>query len=175
MSVKKPQTYTNGSDRYIKFAEDYLDKELAETQKTILRSLANNQRNLIVSGNGPGKTFSMAIGVLAFLYSNPDSTVMGTSGSYTQFVDTLWRPLDNMHSTLTEEQGLPGRILGGNRPRLEIDDEWYAKVISPREPGELEGDTGRLSLSLSRRVISHTSQRNTLTLLTRLSQTLMTD
>lgn len=136
-----PDRYKTGSDRYIRFGNDYLDVKYAEVQKKILRAVADNQRLLIISGNGPGKTFSMATCVLGFLYSNPDSTVMGTSGSYSQFVDTMWRPLENMHDRL-EEQGLPGRTLGGRSPQLEIDDEWYAKVISPRDPGELEGRHG---------------------------------
>lgn len=143
MSVQKfdPERYKTGSDRFIRFGEDYLGIEYGEAQKEILRSVADNQRTLIISGNGPGKTFSMSTCSLGFLYSIPDSMVMGTSGSYTQFVDTLWRPLETMHDEL-KAQGLPGRTLGGKSPKLEIDDEWYAKVVSPRKPGELEGRHG---------------------------------
>lgn len=144
MSTQKfnPNRYKTGSDRFIRFGEDYLNVTYGDVQKRILRAVANNQRLLIISGNGPGKTFTMATCVLGFLYATPDSTIMGTSGSYSQFVDTLWRPLESMHSTLKQEHGLPGRTLGGNSPRLEIDDEWYAKVVSPRDPEELEGRHG---------------------------------
>lgn len=141
MQKFNPDHYKFGSDRYVRFGEDYLDNDYAHVQKEILRAVADNQRVLIISGNGPGKTYSMASCILGFLYTNPDSIVMGTSGSYTQFVDTLWRPLETMHDKL-KAKGLPGRTLGGRSPELEIDDEWFAKVVSPRDPSELEGRHG---------------------------------
>lgn len=145
MSTKTPQfhpdRYRSGSDRFIRFGEDYLNNRYAEVQKKIMRAVADNQHLIILSGNGPGKTFTMSNCVLAFLYSIPDSAVMGTSGSYTQFVDTLWRPLESNFKKL-KKQGLPGRTLGGRSPELRIDDEWYAKVVSPKSPSELEGRHG---------------------------------
>lgn len=136
--TKDPMTYTTGNDRYVNFARDFLGVELGETQKRILRSVHNNQRTLIVSGNGVGKSYAVAILILAFLYTNPQSTVLGTSGSYSQFVDTMWRPMKDLWKTLSEDHGLPGRTLESS-PQVEIDDDWYAKVVSPRDPGDLEG------------------------------------
>lgn len=138
----KPDDYTVGDDRYARFAEDFLDLQLSAKQKSILRTIATNQRTLIWGGNGPGKSFVIAVLKIGFLLTNPDSIVLGTSGSYQQYEDTMWKPLDKMFSAAKETYGLPGRVLGGNQPALRIDKEWYAKIVSPKDPGELEGRHG---------------------------------
>lgn len=137
-----PSNYTQGRDRYIRFAQDFLDLRLAEKQKEVLRTIAENQRTLVWGGNGPGKSYVVAILKLAFLYSNPDSIVLGTSGSFQQYEDTMWKSLDNLFSSAQDKYGLPGVSKGGNRPVLKLDKEWYAKIVSPRDPGELEGRHG---------------------------------
>lgn len=134
-----PSKFTTGEDRYVEFSGDFLDKELADTQKRLLRALAKHQRILIISGNGVGKSYGLAIGVVAFVATNVDSTSLGTSGSYSQFVDTMWRPMKSMSKTLRDDKGVPLKIFEGNQPKLELDDNWYFKVVSPRDPGELEG------------------------------------
>lgn len=137
-----PSKYTSGKDRYVRFAEDFLDLRLSKKQKEVLRTIAENQRTLIWGGNGPGKSFVIAVLKLGYLFTNPDSIILGTSGSYQQYEDTMWKPLTNMFRDAQEKYGLPGRSKGGNRPILEIDQEWYAKIVSPRDPGELEGRHG---------------------------------
>lgn len=134
-----PSDFTEGRDRYVNFAEDVLDLELAETQKTILRALTEHDRILVVSGNGVGKSYTVAIAKLAFLATNVDSIVLGTSGSYSQFVDAAWRPLKALHQEAKQRVGIPGETYDGGQPTLEIGDEWFAKVVSPRDPGDLEG------------------------------------
>ena len=132
-------TYTEGPERYIRFAEDILRVRLAATQKRILRSLAENKRTLVVSGNGPGKSYGVAIAVDAFMCTNTDATGLGTSGSYSQFIDGMWRPMKNLFEEAQERYRIPGSALTGQQPRLEIDDDWFFRVVSPRDPGELEG------------------------------------
>jgi len=134
-----PSRYTEGRDRYINFAEDVLDLQLAETQKRILRALTEHERTLVVSGNGVGKSYTVGVAMLAYLSTNLDATVMGTSGSYSQFVDAAWRPLKSLHRQAKDRVGLPGSARDGGQPELRIDDEWYAKIVSPRDPGDLEG------------------------------------
>ena len=134
-----PTAITKGKDRYARFAEDFIGLRLSEIQREVLETVAENQRTLIWGANGPGKSYITAALKLGFLYSNIDSIVLGTSGSYQQYEDTMWRPLKDMWDDLKEEYGLPGRDKGGNRPSIEIDNEWYAKIVSPRSPGELEG------------------------------------
>lgn len=133
------ERYQEGEDRYINFATDFLVDRLSAEQKKILRTVANNQRTLIVSGNGVGKSFVIAILIQAFLYPNADSTALGTSGSYAQFYDTMWRPLTEMHKSARENHQLPGNIYEGGQPELRIESDWFAKVVSPRDPGDLEG------------------------------------
>ena len=134
-----PEDFTEGRDRYINFAENVLQLRLAETQKRILRALTDHERVLVVSGNGVGKSYTVAIAKLAFLATNVDSIVLGTSGSYSQFVDAAWRPLKALHADAQERVGIPGETYEGGQPTLEIDSEWFAKVVSPRDPGDLEG------------------------------------
>jgi len=139
----KANDYTKGRDKYVNFAEDFLELRLSQAQKKILRAVAQNQRTLIWGGNGPGKSFIIAVLKLAFIYTNQDSIVLGTSGSYSQYYDTMWRPLDNMHRDLKSRHPVPGETKGSEKsPVLRIDKEWYAKVVSPRDPGELEGRHG---------------------------------
>jgi len=134
-----PSDYSDGEDKYIRFIEDVLGITLAETQKRIIRALTTKQRVLVVSANGVGKSYSVGALILAFLLTNLDSTVLGTSGSYSQFRDTMWRPLTKMFKRARRKAVLPGQIRRGNPPRLEVDDDWYAKAVSPRDPGDLEG------------------------------------
>jgi hypothetical protein len=134
-----PSRYTEGPERYIRFAEDVLELDLSDEQERILRALAEHERVLIQSGNGVGKSFGVAIAKLAFVATNLDSTVLGTSGSYSQYVDAVWRPMKQLHRDAKERVGLPGQCHDGGQPTLEIDADWFAKVVSPRDPGDLEG------------------------------------
>lgn len=130
-------------DRYIRFSTEVLGVRLTDQQREILRSLAENERTVIMSGNGPGKSYGVAIAKLAFLVCNPVSTVMGTSGSYSQYVDAVWRPMKSLYKRhimpLDPSFDEPN---DSGQPSLELADEWFAKVVSPRDPGDLEGRHG---------------------------------
>ena len=134
---------SEASDRYVRFATDLLGVRLTDQQRQILHSLADNQRTVIMSGNGPGKSYGVSIAKLAFLLLNSDSTVLGTSGSYSQYVDAVWRPLKTLVTRLdgTIPIDLPEPNDGG-QPTLELGPDWFAKVVSPRDPGDLEGRHG---------------------------------
>jgi len=134
-----PSRYTEGRGRYVNFAEDVLDLRLSREQKEVLRAAAEHERIIIMSGNGVGKSFVVAILKLAFVATNLDSTALGTSGSYSQYVDAVWRSMKSLHTEAKQRVGLPGETYGGGQPTLEIDDDWFAKVVSPRDPGDLEG------------------------------------
>ena len=131
--------YTEGPERYIRFAEDVLDLRLSREQKMALRAAAEHERIIIMSGNGVGKSFVVAVLKLAFVATNLDSTALGTSGSYSQYVDAVWRSMKSLHSEAKRRVGIPGETHDGGQPTLEIDDDWFAKVVSPRDPGDLEG------------------------------------
>lgn len=132
-SVADPSRY-QGSDRYIRVAEDFLDVELTAVQRRILRAVGEHKRVHVQSGNGVGKSFAAAVLNLAFLIRHPDSTNMATSGTYSVLSDVLWKPM----RALFNRSGVPGRVLE-SPPRIEIDDEWYFKCVAPRHPGNLEG------------------------------------
>ena len=119
-----PTRYTEGPDRYIRFAEEVLDLHLGETQRELLRALEQHQRVLVVSGNGVGKSYSVAVAMLAFLATNLHATVLGTSGSYSQFVDAAWRPLKSLHREAQQQYGIPGDALDGGQPELRIAEDW---------------------------------------------------
>lgn len=134
-----PSQYTEGRNRYVQFAEEVLGLRLAREQKHVLRDAAEHKRIIVQSGNGVGKSFAVAVLKLAFVATNLDSTVLGTSGSYSQYVDAVWRPMKTLHREAKQRVGLPGETYDGGQPTLEIDDDWFAKVVSPRDPGDLEG------------------------------------
>lgn len=133
-----PSKYTTGEDRYVRFAEDFLEVDVTESQKRILRSVAKNKRTFVQSGNGVGKSYIAAVLNLAFLLTNPDSTNMATSGTYSVLSDVLWKPMQGIFKSVQEVYDLPGRCLQ-SPPRLQIDDEWYFKAVSPSHPDNLEG------------------------------------
>lgn len=149
MDVPDLSQYQEGSDRYVRFAREVLGVRLAREQEQILQSLADQKRTVIMSGNGPGKSFGVAIAKIAFLFTNPNSTVLGTSGSYSQYVDAVWRPMKSLHSQLDRRLpvNLPKPVDGG-QPTLELDTDWFAKVVSPRDPGDLEGRHGSAVLAV---------------------------
>jgi hypothetical protein len=130
-----PSRYTTGPNRYVRFAEDHLGLELADTQKRLLRAAAQHRYVLIQSGNGVGKSYGVSALNIAFLYSNIDSENQTTSGSYSQLEDTMWRPM----KSIWKQTSLPGRTIDSNPYRLDIDDSWYWKAVSPRYPDDLEG------------------------------------
>lgn len=135
--------YQTGPDRYVRMAIELWDRTPTAEQRRILRAIAEHRRTLIVSGNGVGKSYGVALGILSFLYANPDSIAMLTSGSYSLLTDTTWRPMRTIFRDAKEEIGLPGRAVGGEQspPRLETNmgDEWYFKAVSPTHPDNLEG------------------------------------
>jgi len=131
--------YLEGPDRYINFAEEVLGVRLAEQQKQILRAVVEHDRIIVMCGNGVGKSYIVAVLKLAFLETNLDSTVLGTSGSYSQYVDAVWRPMKKLHKQAKQCVGLPGETYDAQQPTLEVDDDCFAKVVSPRDPGDLEG------------------------------------
>lgn len=128
--------YMTGSGRFIRMAREIFNARLGATQAEILRAAADNRRVLIVSGNGVGKSYAVALLILCFLYSTPDSIVLLTSGTYSILSDTTWKPMKEQF----RQADLVGVTLD-NPPRLHTNmgEEWFFKAISPVNPGSLEG------------------------------------
>lgn len=146
-TVKPLGDYT-GRDRYINWIEDYLGVILTEVQKRIIYTIQDNQRTVIVSGNGVGKTYTLACFSLAYLFLNYPTSVLATSGTYQKLRRTYCRPVDNLHSNATVP--LPGRYLRSNPPRIVIDDEpeVYWEAASASNAGELEGVHNEYTLAI---------------------------
>jgi hypothetical protein len=134
----RPRNYRpgTGADRYVRFAEDWLGLTVPEPQRTILEAFEQHRRVLVVGANGYGKSYGAAAGGIAGLYTNPDTIVNITSGSYGQLDDTIWKPIKSLHRS----SKLPGRTLDNTRElRTELDEEWFLKCLSPQYPADLEG------------------------------------
>lgn len=134
----RPKHYKPGSgtDRYVRFVEDWLDIRVPTIQSAILEALESNRRVVAVAANGVGKSYVAAAGAIAALYCNPNTTVNITSGSYGQLDDTIWKPIKSLH----RNSQLPGRTLDNTRElRSGLAESWYLKCLSPQYPGDLEG------------------------------------
>ena len=143
MHLIRDLAQSDAPDRYVRFAREVLGQRLSEQQERILYSLAENKRTIIMSGNGPGKSHGVAIAKVSFLILNPPAVVLGTSGSYSQYVDAVWRTVKNLYKA----QIMPldptfDEPNDSQQPIIELEDDWFAKVVSPRDPGDLEGRHG---------------------------------
>lgn len=131
----------DGEDRYVAFAERVLGIELADTQKRILREVTRHKNTVVMSGNGVGKSYAVAILCLAFLYCNPRGSVMLTSGSYQQMESTVWSEMKSLLKQAREAGfPLPGCVKEA-QPRIECE-EYPSKAfraISSTHPDSLEG------------------------------------
>lgn len=129
-----------GEERFINFAEMMLEVQLTQVQEEILRKVHNNKRLVVVSGNGVGKTFIIAVLEVAFLYSHRDASVMHTSRSNSQIRNTTYREVRDFVDILTDDYGLPGEA---KKMPMEVDFEDSAtrgyEAVSPSNPEGLEG------------------------------------
>lgn len=126
-----------GKDRYCRFVEDWVNLQRTAVQDTILEALEEHEQVIAVGGNGLGKSYIAAAGGIAGLFCNKDTVVPITAGTGGTLEDNIWKPIKSLH----RRSQLPGRTLGNTRElRTEIDEEWYLKCVSPRYPGDLEGD-----------------------------------
>ncbi|ELZ00778.1 hypothetical protein [Natrialba asiatica] len=133
--------YISGEDRYVRFADDILGVDLAEVQKKLLRAVTQDRYVAVIGANGAGKSYTVAILNLAWIYTNPNAIGIMTSGSYQILEETVFK---SMRSLLERARNrgfpLPGKMKH-SPPRLEFEDnaERYWKAISGRYPENLEG------------------------------------
>jgi len=133
--------YVQGEDRFIHFANDILGVELLELQKEILREVATNRRTAIIAGNGNGKTFTVAILELAFLYTHSEAMVLHTSRSNSHTRNTTYRELRELHE-VAQERGFPFEGTVKKTPmEIDFEDSQTRKyeAVSPSNPDGLEG------------------------------------
>lgn len=132
-----PPGWYHADAKYGQWIEDYLSVIPSLTQQEIIDTIAENQRVLIVGGNGFGKTYILACFSLAFLNVNYPTTVIATSGTYQKLKRTYCDPIESLHGDIASY--VPGRYLL-NPPRIETSDpEHYLEAAAPQDSGELEG------------------------------------
>jgi hypothetical protein len=146
-AVKPLDEYT-GRNRYVDWIEDYLGVILTEVQKQIIYTIMDNQRTVVVAGNGIGKTYTLACFSLAYLFVNYPTSVLATSGTYQKLRRTYCRPVENLHQNATVP--LPGEYLKSSPPRIVIrdDPEVYWEAASASDAGELEGVHNEYTLAI---------------------------
>ncbi len=142
MSSSHPlESYVDGEERYVNFANDILGTELTDVQTEIIRHVTTNRQTAICSGNGVGKSYSVAALCLSFLYCNPGGSVMITSGSYAQMEQTVWPEVKRLLSEARDHGvPLPGEVKEA-QPRIEFDEQPTKsfRAVSATHPDSLEG------------------------------------
>jgi hypothetical protein len=131
-----PENYT-GAEKYWQAAEDWFDVTLSPEQREILEHVAENQYTHLEGGNGFGKTFGIVALALAFHKRHYPSSVVVTSGTYGKLKRTFCADAEGLHGS----SPLFGEWKWSPNPHIDIEGEptWQFEVISPEDPGELEG------------------------------------
>jgi hypothetical protein len=134
--LPRPSSFT-GPERYWRAAEAYFDAELSPEQREILEHVDAHQYTHLEGGNGFGKTFAIVALALTFRLRHYPSSVVVTSGTYGKLMRTFCADAEALH----KDSGLFGKWKWSPNPRLDVEDEptWQFEVVSPEDPGELEG------------------------------------
>lgn len=142
---ERPRKYRpgTGSDRYARFAEDWLQVVRTYVLDTILEALEEHQQVVAIGGNGVGKSFFVGVGGLSALYTNPDTIVHVTAGTSSTLKNNIWKPTRGLFKDAKRrwgEDNFPGRTMDGTREiRTEMAEKWYFECVSPKYPDDLEG------------------------------------
>jgi hypothetical protein len=120
--------------------EDYLGVTVTDAQREICRALVRNEKLLVQTANGLGKSYILACATCVWLVAYHGAAVLATSGTYPKLKRTFCKPLEQLHDNALGGRGLPGTYKK-SPPRIEIDGlpEQYFEAASPTDAGELEG------------------------------------
>jgi len=128
---------STGPDRYVRFAETFLDVARTQVLEDIAESLHRHKYTLAIGGNGLGKSYAAAILGLSALYTNADTVVPITAGNGDTLKNSIWKPILGMF----RRSGLPGDFNKSDRSiQTTFDPEWFLELHSPQYPEDLEGD-----------------------------------
>jgi len=144
-AVRSPEHYArraqDGDETWLEDAiEDYLGLTVTQAQQKICRALVRNEKVVVVTANGLGKSYILAAIVNVWLLTKYPAIAFGTSGTYAKLKRTFCKPVEALHDNALHGHGLPGRYKQ-QPPRIEIDGEpeHYFEAASPEDAGELEG------------------------------------
>ncbi|MXV62065.1 hypothetical protein GS429_08325 [Natronorubrum sp. JWXQ-INN-674] len=139
-----PENYT-GREKYWQAAEDWFGITLSPEQREILEHVAENQYTHLEGGNGFGKTFGIVALALTFNRRHYPSSVVVTSGTYGKLKRTFCADAEELHKSSPFNEQTPywpaATWKWSPNPHIDVDGEptWQFEVISPEDPGELEG------------------------------------
>lgn len=105
-------------------------------QKDILASVFTHRKTVVRSCHSAGKTFTAAIAVLAFLYLKSPCKIITTAPTWYQVKDLLWSEINYWFKTRLASMGFPGIPL---TTRLNVNDNWFATGISPKDSVNFQG------------------------------------
>jgi phage terminase large subunit len=118
------------------FSEKVLGVTLWAKQKEILLSIKEHPNTIVVSCNAAGKTFTMAVALLWWLYTKKNSLVVTTAPTFRQIKSVLWAEI----SRLWHAARIP---LGGDMLTTEINVnpkmKWMAMGIPSSEEVRFQG------------------------------------
>ncbi|SFR42191.1 hypothetical protein SAMN04487947_1235 [Halogeometricum rufum] len=129
--------------------EAYLDVTVTEAQRKICRAIVENEKLLVQTANGIGKSFILACVTNVWLVTLSPGSVLATSGTYPKLKRTFCKPVESLHDNALGGIGLPGEYKR-SPPRIEIDGRpnQYFEAASPKDTGELEGVHGGYVLGI---------------------------
>lgn len=139
-----PENYT-GREKYWQAAEDWFNVTLSPEQREIHEHVAEHQYTHLEGGNGFGKTFGIVALALAFNRRHYPSSVVVTSGTYGKLKRTFCADAEELHKSSPFNEQTPywpaATWKWSPNPHIDVDGEptWQFEVISPEDPGELEG------------------------------------
>jgi hypothetical protein len=133
--IKKFQKYHNNPVRYVEQVLDF--KTLDPGQCDILDAIARYDRVGVKSGNGWGKSLTLAAASLWFFDTRYMAKVPTTSGSFRQVKRSLWSELHR----LARQSKLKGsyNILQTDLERVGYEAEWFITGFSTEQPCQAEG------------------------------------
>jgi hypothetical protein len=107
-------------------------------QQEVARSFNECPLTLVPSGHGTGKTFLSSGLALQYLFTRPNSIVLCFAPSAQQLHNALWPEIKKAFEN--SRLPLPGRVINGATPRIELGPKWYMQCRSAdTEPERLQG------------------------------------
>lgn len=105
--------------------------EPCRDQLALFNSIFTNQKTACKSGHKTGKTFDLAVAVLAWICLKPNSKVISTAPTGRQVKELLWREVNRLHLQAAR-RGYP---LGGHmlQAKWEVAPDWFAIGFSTDE------------------------------------------
>lgn len=80
-------------DKPVEFAEDFLRFKADDKQREIMESIRDNKRTAVRSGQGIGKTATVACVIIWYLCTRYNAKILATAPNITQLYTVLWAEL----------------------------------------------------------------------------------